>query len=167
LGILTPAVILSFTGNRLLATLKKFTKTLAIIERWAALLIIFSGVYISAELLMLTSQDILIAGAIAAIEICFIAFLILRRSNKQTLLNYLMIGVLLISDFIATLLLASQAPANDSVSGIALVHSCNGSKVDCPVCALAAIVFLLLASGLAVSYLISEHKGKRVKFTLE
>ncbi len=165
LGVLTPAIILSFAGNRILSVFKKFTKVLLVIERWAALLIIFSGIYITAELITLTTKDILLAGSVILVEIAVVASLVFRRPAGRTLLNYGLTVIMITADLVATLILASQAVSAASVSGLALLHACNGNQNSCPVCGVAAVVFLSLAAGLAVSYLLSARKGRTVRFT--
>ncbi len=169
LGMLTPVIVFVIGGNGLLRFVQRRSgKVFQWFEKISSWLIILAGLYLSSQLVQITSSEVLAAGFVGTLlGVAFITRVILRE--KLTGANYL-VGVLLFLTMISTTMVAvaiTQPYDELAVSDELLAYLCvPGEHDNSPIALPLALLMAGNAFLIAIWYRFSDRL-KRYKLSLE
>lgn len=125
IGILIPAIVLSIGGNRLIKYFRKSSKLVANIERFSAILILASGIYLSAQLINITGSEVAISALVMLILILGVAYSIFRIPSRRTVRNIAMLGLVGMVWIAGSVFAETQALAIESLNGEEFIYECS------------------------------------------
>ncbi len=166
-GILIPAAVLALGGNRLVKYFRKSSQAIAQIEKFSALLIIVSGLYLAAQLINLTDREIYISAALILLIILYVGYLILRAPHRRTIRNFSMLVLIIIVWAGVSVYSQSQAIASESLHGDAFIYACSTITNHFTAETLSiALMYGGVATLIGLLYISKEKQGKLLRLRL-
>ncbi len=164
MGLISPALLMAFLGNRILNLAQKGGRFFYYIEKFSGLIVIFSGIYLSLQILEIKSLDIIFASVFFGVFILLTAYYSFWVKKRFNLANLLMFLATVILWFVFSFHCYTSAvnevrdfefKGGQSVS--AVTSQCSGEPEECPLCQRCAILFGLAALLGSAGFVISER----------
>jgi len=165
LGLLSPAILVSIMGNRMMQMMKKTTPFMGKIEKYSGVLLIGTGIYLNFEILNIRTLDITIATIFFSILILFAAYTIFIKNkliNIPNILMFISFGILSYIFFNHCYGKTTHNP--DTLKPIPGVTSsyqmsqCGAKTGECEVCNRCATLFTVAAFIGSAGYLLASSK---------
>jgi cytochrome c biogenesis protein CcdA len=167
-GLISPALLMAFLGNRILNLAKKGGKLFYYVEKFSGLIVIFSGIYLSLQILEIKSLDIVFASVFFGVFILLAAYYSFWVKRRFNLANFLMFLAVLILWFVFSFHCYTSA-VNEvrdfefqyQYGKSVATSQCSGEPENCPLCQRCALLFGLAALVGSGGFVISERSSKR------
>jgi len=165
LGLLSPAILVSIMGNRMMQMMKKTTPLMGKIEKFSGLLLIATGIYLNFEMLNIRSLDIAIATIFFSTLILFAAYTVFIKNKLINIPNILMFISFGIFSYIFFNHCYGEIKHNPDtlkpIPGITTTYQisqCGAETGECEVCNRCATLFTTAALIGSVGYLLADSK---------
>lgn len=176
LGLLLPSILVSIIGERFMFLLRKTTKTMASVEKYSGLLIIFAGIYLNFQIMEFKNTDLYIVSAFFAIftlvgfYFVFIKNKLINLPNILMFISLIILSVAMFSNCKNKIyqshldnLLAGRGFQLENTAFVKDGYSCSGEIANCEVCKRCAILFSTSVFLGSLGFVLSYRVGKKPK----